>query len=110
MASMRQIEKDLSNLQADISKLVRHLRGNGAEKVGEWSGQLQQVRDEGTTQLRAKVDQLQGQVRALQSVVREQRDRAEKAVHDHPFLAVTAAFGLGMAVGKLVDMGMKRAA
>ncbi len=91
---MARLAEDLARLREDLRRMSEHLGEEGAARLGQAKAAVE-----------ARLQQLEEALEELRRQARERGQRAaaglEETVREQPLLALLAAFGLGMVIGRL---------
>lgn len=98
---INELKSDLDALRADISTIARSLRETGSERVDEMRDSVRDDIRRGRENFRRRVNE--ARVRG-----RETMGEVEESIGEHPYTSVAAAFGVGFALAKLIDLANHR--
>jgi ElaB/YqjD/DUF883 family membrane-anchored ribosome-binding protein len=94
------LKADIGNLRNDLGELASAVRTSGTEQTREARSSLEE-------EVRRAREHLQRRVDQAREYGYESAQRAEQRVGEHPFTSLATAFGVGFAIGKLLDMGRR---
>ena len=98
---INEIKSDLDSLRADVSTLVRTLQQTSGERAEE-------VRETLRADLRKGREALKHRVQEARVRGRQTMGEVEESIGEHPYTSVAAAFGVGFALAKLMDLANHR--
>lgn len=103
MSQFAQIKKDIGHLEADLGKLMTHLKKGGRQfEIGSHNGE--DSSPDAVQYLKSIVEQVQSSMEGFKDTVKEQGQKAEKAMVSHPWVTLVSAMTLGVFLGKLLDL------
>lgn len=91
-----QLEADIEQLKADLARLNETLMALGRDSVDA-------VQSESAAQLNQLRNDIDGLAQSLKSRGQSQLDALEAQVRDKPFVALLAAFGVGVLLSRLFE-------
>jgi len=94
------LKEDIANLRSDVGELASAVRAAGTE-------QTRQARSSMEEEVRRAREHLQQTVDQAREYGHESVERAEQRVGEYPFTTLATAFGVGFAIGKLLDVGRR---
>lgn len=98
---INELKSDLDGLRADVSTIARTLRQNSGEQVDE-------MRDSVRDEIRKGRETLKRRVNEARARSRETMGEVEESIGEHPYTSVAAAFGVGFALAKLIELANHR--
>lgn len=95
------IRADVAKLGEDMAELTRIIKLLGVERASEFKESVSEGIDSANEELRRRVEAARARGRAA-------TEEFEKTVEQHPLSSLLAAFGVGVIVARLLDIGGRR--